>query len=217
MGKWPETREDASIVQKEISGQVVIAPLEHEITTVAGIDAAYVQDMTIASVSVFDYKSLECIGEYHHILKTSFPYIPGYLSFREGPAILAAFGKMKTLPDLLIFDGQGIAHPRRAGIASHLGVLLNIPSIGCAKSRLVGEYEKPCPEKGSWSPLLYHGETVGAALVTRTGCRPVFISPGHRVTLQEALEIILKLSPRYRIPEPIRSADSLAKRLKLTT
>jgi deoxyribonuclease V len=165
---------------------------------------------------VFDYGSLQCIGEYHHIQKTSFPYIPGYLSFREGPAILAAFRKMTTLPDLLLFDGQGIAHPRRAGIASHLGVLLNIPTIGCAKSRLVGESEKPAPEKGAWSPLYYKDEVVGAVLVTRSGCKPLFISPGHLITLQEAIKVVLHLTPRFRLPEPIRAADSLSKRLKLT-
>lgn len=215
MEVWPKTREDARIVQEEISRQIVLAPLESEIKTVAGIDAAFVRDKTIAAISVFDYKSLECIAEYHHILKTSFPYIPGYLSFREGPAILAAFRKMRTLPDLLIFDGQGIAHPRRAGIASHIGVMLNMPSIGCAKSRLVGESEKPTPEKGAWSPLNYGDEVVGAVLVTRTGCKPLYISPGHRITLHEALEVILRLAPRYRLPEPIRAADSLAKKLKL--
>jgi len=216
MERWPKTREDARIVQEEISGQIVLTPLGQEIHTVAGIDASYVKDQTIAAISVFDYQSVECIGEYHHILKTSFPYIPGYLSFREGPAILAAFREVKTLPDLLIFDGQGIAHPLRAGIASHLGVLLDIPSIGCAKSRLVGESEKPAPEKGAWSPLYYRDEVVGAVLVTRTGCNPLYISPGHRITLHEALEVILHLSPRYRLPEPIRAADSLAKRLKFT-
>jgi len=216
METWPQRREDARIIQEEIASRITLVPLRHEVRTVAGIDAAFVEDKTIAAISVFDYRSLECIAEYHHVQKTSFPYIPGYLSFREGPAILAAFGKMTTPPDLLIFDGQGIAHPRRAGIASHMGVLLNIPSIGCAKSRLVGKSEKPASEKGSWSPLYYKDEVVGAVLVTRSDCKPLFISPGHLITLKEAIEVVLHLTPRFRLPEPIRAADSLAKRLKLT-
>ena len=216
MEAWPEKREDARIVQEDIASRINLVPLRHEIKTVAGVDAAFVEDKIIAAISVFDFKTLECIGEYHHIQRTSFPYIPGYLSFREGPAILAAFRKMTTPSDLLLIDGQGIAHPRRAGIASHIGVLLNIPAIGCAKSRLVGESEKPVLEKGAWSPLYYRNEVVGAVLVTRSGCKPLFISPGHLITLQEAIEVVLHLTPRFRLPEPIRAADSLSKRLKLT-
>ena len=215
MKLWPQRREDARIIQEQIAGRITLVPLRHEIRTVAGIDAAFAEDKIIAAISVFDYRSIKCIGEYHHIQRTSFPYIPGYLSFREGPAILAAFRKMPAPPDLLLFDGQGIAHPRRAGIASHLGVLLNMPAIGCAKSRLVGESEKPVPEKGAWAPLYYRDEVVGAVLVTRSGCKPLFISPGHLITLQEAIEVVLHLAPRFRLPEPIRAADSLAKRLKL--
>ena len=216
MESWPQRREDARIIQDEIASRITLVPLRHEIRTIAGVDAAFVNDKTIAAISVFDYRALECIGEYHHVQKTSFPYIPGYLSFREGPAILAAFRKMTTLPDLLLIDGQGIAHPRRAGIASHIGVLLNIPAIGCAKSRLVGESEKPASEKGAWTPLYYKNEVVGAVLVTRSGCKPLFISPGHLITLHEAIEVVLHLTPRFRLPEPIRAADSLSKRLKLT-
>ena len=215
MESWPGRRDDAIKVQEEIASRITLVPLRHEIGTVAGIDAAFADNKTIAAISVFDFRSLECIGEYHHIQKTAFPYIPGFLSFREGPTILAAFRKMTTLPDLLLFDGQGIAHPRRAGIASHIGVLLNMPSIGCAKSRLVGEAAKPSTEKGAWSPLYYRDEVVGAVLVTRSGCKPLFISAGHLITLQEAIEVVLHLTPCFRIPEPLRAADSLAKRLKL--
>jgi deoxyribonuclease V len=216
MESWPQKREDAIKVQGEIARRITLVPLRHEIKTVAGIDAAFKEDKTIAAVSVFDYGSLLCIGEFHHVQETAFPYIPGYLSFREGPAILAALRKMTPPPDLLLFDGQGIAHPRRAGIASHIGVLLEIPAIGCAKSRLIGTYREPPHEKGSWSPLLHHDETIGAVLVTRSGCKPLFISPGHLITLHEAIEVVLHLAPSFRLPEPIRAADSLAKRLKLT-
>jgi deoxyribonuclease V len=146
---------------------------------------------------------------------TPFPYIPGYLSFREAPAIFSAMEKLSLLPDLLIVDGQGIAHPRRIGIASFLGVLLGLPTIGCAKSRLVGKYEEPAPERGSWSPLIDKGETVGAVLRTRKGVKPVFVSPGHLVTLPEAIEIIMHCAVKYRLPEPQRAADSLAGKSKL--
>ena len=214
MESWPKKRDLARVLQQEISRKIVIAPLDHAIKTIAGIDAAFTKENTIAAISVFDYASLHCTAEYYHVLKTSFPYIPGYLSFREGPAILAAFRKMPMIPDLLVFDGQGIAHPLRAGIASHLGVLLNTPSIGCAKSRLVGYSENPLPVRGSWTTLYLREDIIGAVLTTKTGCKPLYISPGHRITLKEALAVILHLTPRFRLPEPIRAADSLAKKLK---
>lgn len=210
----PKSKEDARRLQDEISGLVALGPLEKEIETVGGVDAIFDGDSVIACVSVFGYKPLVAIEDACGTEETSFPYIPGYLSFREGPAMFSAIRRLGRLPDLLIFDGQGIAHPRRAGIASHLGVLLDIPSIGCAKSRLVGEFIQPSLEKGSWEPLYYKGETVGAALVTRRGCRPVFVSPGHRITLEESIAVILDLSPVYRIPEPIRAADALSRRMR---
>lgn len=140
-----------------------------------------------------------------------FPYIPGLLAFREIPALLGAWAKLRLRPDVLIVDGQGIAHPRRFGIASHLGVLLDQPTIGCAKSRLVGRYEEPPPERGAWTPLVDRGEVIGAALRTQTGRRVVYVSIGHRVSLETAIRVVLECSPRYRLPEPQRLADRLSK------
>jgi deoxyribonuclease V len=139
------------------------------------------------------------------------PYIPGLLTFREGPAILAAMDHLTAAPDLLIFDGQGIAHPRRCGLASHLGLLLDIPSIGCAKTRLSGSYEAPRIEKGSYSYLKDGEETIGVAVRTRTKVKPLFVSIGHRINLHDSINIVLKCCPKYRLPETTRRADKLAR------
>ncbi len=214
MKNWPTTVAEAKPLQESLARQVLITPLEQKVKTIAGVDAAFVGQEIIAAVAVFDYASLTLIEESHARLATPFPYIPGYLSFREGPAFIAAIERLSCRPDLLIVDGQGIAHPRRLGIASFLGVLLHCPTIGSAKSRLVGEYEEPAPAHGAWSPLVYHGETVGAVLRTRDRVRPLFVSPGHLITLSEAVEIILHCAVRYRLPEPQRAADRLAGRVK---
>lgn len=142
-----------------------------------------------------------------------FPYVPGYLSFREGPLILSAFRRLRVRPDLCLFDGQGLAHPRRFGLACHLGVLLDLPSVGCAKSLLVGEYEEPGPERGDWSPLRLDGRRVGAVLRTRDGVNPIFVSPGHRIGVRQAVHWVLACS-RFRVPEPIRQAEQLVNRLR---
>ncbi len=211
--RWPENLSEAKRIQAELKKKVKIRKLISPPKTIAGADAIYYKDYTISAVVVLEYPSLRLIEEASHTVKTTFPYIPGYLSFREGPAIVAAFEKLRHKPDVILFDGQGIAHPKGLGIASHLGVLLGIPSIGCAKSRLVGSYEMPGKVRGSWRPLILDGKTVGAVLRTRTGVKPVFVSPGHLITLQEAIEIVLQCS-RYRIPEPIRLADRLTRKLK---
>jgi deoxyribonuclease V len=143
-----------------------------------------------------------------------FPYIPGLLSFREGPALVKALAKLTVQPDMVLFDGQGIAHPRRLGIASHIGVLLGIPTIGCAKSRLVGEYSEPHVQKGSCSPLRHKGVTVGTALRTRSHIQPVFVSPGHLVDIDTSVQVVLECTGKYRIPEPLRRADMFSKKLK---
>ncbi len=140
--------------------------------------------------------------------------MPGFLSFREGPAIIVTIQKLKTKPDLILFDGQGIAHPKGIGIASHIGVMLNIPTIGCAKSKLVGKFEKPDKDKGSRTYLYYKGERVGAVLRTRKNVKPVFVSPGHMIDIKSAIEIVMNCATEYRIPEPLRRADQLSKRLK---
>ena len=211
---WPTTVREAKAVQETLARRVVQAPLAREIRTVAGVDAAFSGGNTIAAVTLFDYRSLALVEQAHAIMETRFPYIPGYLSFREGPALLNAIAKLSAPPDLLIVDGQGIAHPRRIGIASFLGVILGIPAIGCAKSRLTGVYAEPPQVRGAWSPLMDSGETIGAVLRTKERVKPLFVSPGHLITLAEAVAVILRCAVRYRLPEPQRTADSLAAQVK---
>jgi deoxyribonuclease V len=165
----------------------------------------------VVAASLFSYPGLEHLEDTVAKERMLFPYIPGYLSFREGPAVIKALRKLKTQPDVVLFDGQGIAHPRHMGIASHVGVVLNIPAVGCAKSRLVGEYDEPGPCRGDWSPLYYQGREVGAVLRTRDQVRPLFISPGHRVDLMTCINIVLHAVSSYRLPEPIRRADHLSR------
>ncbi|HEY6874112.1 MAG TPA: deoxyribonuclease V [Geobacteraceae bacterium] len=211
---WPTTIAEARRIQDSLSVGVTISSLRTPVTTVAGVDAAFSSDKTIAAAVVHDLETMSCIEETYHVAPTSFPYVPGYLSFREGRALIAALAGLRRQPDVILVDGQGIAHPRRLGIASFLGVLLAIPTIGCAKSRLVGEYREPPHGKGSWSELYLAGEIVGAVLRTRDRTNPLFVSPGHLITLAESLELVLRCCTRYRLPEPIRHADSLAKRMK---
>lgn len=214
MDKWPTTIAEARRIQESLSGQVKLSPLRTPVKTVAGVDAAFTSTMTVAAVALYDLETMACVEEGWHVAATRIPYVPGYLSFREGPAMIAAIAGLRRRPDLILVDGQGIAHPRRLGIASCLGVLLEMPAIGCAKSRLVGEYQEPPPEKGSWSGLYLEGEMVGGVLRSRDRVRPLFVSPGHLVTLAESLELVLRLCTCYRIPEPLRYADALSKRLK---
>jgi deoxyribonuclease V len=148
------------------------------------------------------------------VRKLSFPYVPGFLAFREGPAIIAAIKKLFHIPDLILVDGQGIAHPRQFGLASYIGVRLDIPTIGCAKSRLIGDYKEPGNKKGSWSPLGLGDDIVGAVLRTKDNVRPLFISPGHRTDVKSAILLTLSCLGNYRIPEPIRCADIHSKIIK---
>lgn len=211
---WPRTLAEAKPLQERLARQVRLTPLPGAIRTVAGIDAAFVGDRIVAAATLFDYRTLDFLAAAHAVREVTFPYIPGYLSFREAPAFLAALEQLPARPDLVIVDGQGIAHPRRLGIASFLGVLLALPTIGSAKSRLVGEYVEPEMARGAWTPLSDRGEQIGAVLRTRTGIRPLFISPGHLITLPEALTAVLHCAVRYRLPEPQRAADRLAATLK---
>ena len=207
--EWPTTIADAKRLQEELVRRVKLTPLLREPLTICGVDAAYCAGQTVAAAVVYEYSTLTRREEAVAALPTTFPYVPGYLSFREGPAILAAIDRLSATPDLFIVDGQGIAHPRGIGIATFLGVLLGRPTIGSAKSRLVGTYEEPLNNRGDWTPLTYHERTVGTVLRTRPGIKPLFISPGHLMTLAEAVEIVLHCCSRYRLPEPQRAADRL--------
>lgn len=173
---------------------------------VAGVDVGYSGNVLKAAVCVFS--GLNLIEVKTATAKVSFPYIPGLLTFREGPVVIKAFRKIKNKPDLILFDGQGICHPRRMGIAAHLGIILDIPSIGCAKSSLCGVWKMPGVSRGSFS-FIYDGATrekLGAVLRTRAGVRPIFVSPGYKIGLEQSIELVLSLCPRYRIPEPLRLA-----------
>lgn len=211
---WTDNIAEAKNIQENLKKKIKISPLEKAPKYIAGVDAAFWQDKIISVAAFYSYPELSHIEDAYAIEKIVFPYIPGFLSFREGHSMLAALHKSAIKPDVLLFDGQGIAHPRGIGIASHIGVLLNIPSIGCAKSRLVGEYEEPDQMKGSRSALIYKGERVGVVLRTRTGVKPLFISPGHLIDIDSSLKIVMNCISHFRIPEPLRRADRLSKKLK---
>jgi deoxyribonuclease V len=200
-------------LQKEFSERVILSsgPALSKIQTVAGIDTHYDTVWAVAAVVNMDLPRLETVEITTAKKKVGFPYIPGLLSFREGPAILSALQKLKASPDLLIFDGQGIAHPRRFGMACHIGLWVDIPSIGCAKTKLTGQHSEPDTAKGSFSYLIDQGETIGAAVRTRDRVKPVYVSVGHRINLEDSIHVILQSCDKYRLPEPIRRADQLAR------
>ena len=190
--------------------------LSGDIRIVAGADISCSKgdDRVFAAVVLLDAATLEVIEEATYSGRTSIPYIPGLLSFREGPALLQAFGKLRKRPDVALFDGQGIAHPRGFGLAAHMGLILDIPSVGCAKTRLVGTSREPGERRGQQSPLVYNEKRIGAVVRTKDRVKPVFVSQGHRVSLECAVEIVLQCAPRYRIPEPIRRAHLLVNKMR---
>lgn len=192
-------------------------PLE-KIRTIAGADCSFGlrEKFGTGGITVHRFPSLELIDQSVVRSEVPFPYIPGLLSFREIPLLLDAWRRLKVLPDVILCDGQGIAHPRGIGLASHLGVVLGIPTIGVAKSRLVGEYGDPGAEKGDWSFLYFEGRRVGAVVRTRTDTKPVFVSPGHLVGIRNAVRLTIECCPRYRITEPIRSAHRIVGELRKT-
>ena len=184
--------------------------------TIAGADCAFDKAgcYGYAGVIVYSYPDFKIIQRVGRRSKVTFPYVPGLLSFREAPLLLAAIDKLDKLPDLFIFDGQGVAHPRRFGIASHMGLLLNRPTIGCAKSRLIGEHRRPGQKPGSITPLTIDGDLVGNVLRTKRGCKPIYVSVGHRTGLDQATKIIMNCVNKYRIPIPTRDADLYVAKLK---
>jgi deoxyribonuclease V len=183
-----------------------------EVHTVAGVDVGFEASGTItrAAIAVLSFPDLKLQKQAIARRPTTFPYVPGLLSFREIPAILDALAQLQRSPDLLLCDGQGIAHPRRLGIASHLGLLVNLPAIGVAKSRLVGEHADIPDQRGAWQSLLDKGETIGAVLRTRSGTKPLYISAGHRISLPTAIAYVMQCTTKYRLPETTRFAHKLA-------
>lgn len=210
---WPATAAEAIQLQKKLAPLVETFGQPKTVSRIAGVDVAYPGGgaVTRAAVAVLSFPALAVVETVVIEQPTRFPYVPGLLSFREAPAALAALETLKTAPDLLMVDGQGMAHPRRLGIASHVGLLTGLPTIGAAKSRLIGTHDEPGLARGARTPLLHRGEVVGAVLRTRTGVRPLYVSVGHRMSLEAAIEWVLACAPRYRLPEPTRLADRLSK------
>jgi deoxyribonuclease V len=210
---WNVSTDAAMALQVELRERVRFASLSRSrIRHVAGADIAIARggDALIAAVAVLDFRSLEVVETRVISRPLRFPYVPGLLSFREAPAVIACLRRVRTPIDVLLCDGQGIAHPRGLGLASHVGLWAGIPTIGCAKSRLVGEHEEPGPKRGDHAPLFYHGERVGTVLRTRDGVKPLFISPGHLVDHAWSVKVVLACATRYRLPEPTRLADIIA-------
>lgn len=209
----PSDAAEAIAIQQALRSRVVLSNDHGALKTIVGIDVGYdpARNISHAAIVRMEMEDLRPIESIRAELPTEFPYIPGLLSFREIPVILSALGKLQSPPDLLMVDGQGIAHPRRLGIAAHLGVLLDLPAVGIAKSRLTGAYHPPAEAKGSQSPLTDKGERIGTVLRSKQGCLPLFISPGHRMDQETAVALALRCLTRYRLPEPTRLADKLSK------
>lgn len=209
---WPTHIPEARAIQQRLRRQVVTIDDIDNVQYVAGIDVGFEEQgkITRAAIAVLRFPQLELDEKSVVRVATRFPYVPGYLSFRELPGVLEAMAQLRIRPDLILCDGQGIAHPRRFGIACHLGVLTGLPTIGVAKSRLIGKYQEPAPTKGAWEPLTDKEETLGAVLRTRDNVKPLFISIGHRVTLPTAIDFVLACTTRFRLPETTRWAHRLA-------
>ena len=213
---WNVTYKEAIKIQEKLREQLIFDLPFNRPKTVAGMDVSVSRKSTLgwAAVVVLSYPQLQVIEETWAKGKIDFPYIPGLLSFREIPLLTEALRELKTQPDVFMCDGQGIAHPRQMGLACHIGIIIKRPTIGCAKTRLVGEYSEPAPEKGQHAFLLHEGKVVGAVLRTRAGTKPVFVSPGYGLSLQNAIEVVLSCCTKYRIPEPIRAAHRLVNQLR---
>lgn len=213
--RWPRTVAEAEAVQEELRARLVLGePGPRELRTAAGLDVAYEEggDRLAAAVVVLEVTTLAPVEEAAATGTAAFPYVPGLFAFRELPALVAALERLTTTPDLLVCDGHGLAHPRRFGLACHLGVLTGVPTIGVGKTPLVGTWDEPAPERGAWSDLEDRHEVVGRVLRTRTGVKPVFVSVGSGIDLDTATRHVLALTPAYRLPETTRAADTLARR-----
>jgi deoxyribonuclease V len=209
---WDVTPQEAVAIQERLRHEVIREDRLGPVRLVAGVDVGFEEGgaVTRAAVAVLGLPDLQVQESAVARRPTTFPYVPGLLSFREVPAILDALSQLAKVPDLLLCDGQGIAHPRRFGLACHLGLLSEIPAIGVAKSRLFGRHEPTPDERGAWQPLRHGKEVVGAALRTRPKTQPLFISIGHRVSLETAIEYVMRCTTKYRLPETTRQAHHLA-------
>ncbi|WP_417503125.1 deoxyribonuclease V [Marinobacter sp.] len=210
---WTISEEEALSLQQELATKVVTTDQIGEIKLVAGVDVAYQKDSDklVAAVVILDAETLEIVETATAEDIERFPYIPGLFSFRELPPLIKAFAKLQHTPDLVVCDGQGLAHPRRFGLACHLGVIFDVPTVGCGKTRLLGEHQEPDTTRGAVAPLVDHNEVIGNVLKTQTNINPIYVSIGHRVSLTTACEWVLKLAPKYRLPETTRQADQVVR------
>lgn len=223
---WQLSVPEAKKIQEQLRNRIVLKPLKAPPQTIAAVDVSYTRwdKMGYAVLGVFEiiYDNRNRPITLKEVLietltgTVDFPYVPGYLSFREIPMLIPLFARIDDKIDLIIADGAGIAHPRRLGLASHLGLLFNKPSIGCAKSRLVGNFHEPGPKKGDFSELFYKDELVGSVLTSKDNCKPLFVSPGYSCSIEDARSVIAGLCFKYRVCEPIRRVDAISKQLRKT-
>lgn len=208
---WRVSDREAVAIQEALRGRIRLKPLAHQARLVAGADVAYSRaaQKTYAAVVVVELPSMKVVDASQAIRDVTFPYVPGLLTFREVPSLLVAFRRLRTEPDAVLFDGHGLAHPRGFGLACHAGLLLGVPSAGCAKSRLVGDHAEVGTKRGAVADLYWEGTKVGAVLRTRKGVKPVYVSPGHLIDIESAVRLVLSTTARYRIPEPIRLAHQM--------
>jgi deoxyribonuclease V len=210
---WNLSPKEAIVVQRELRDRLSLIWDHRKVTTIGGVDISVKEGHARAAIVVFRFPKLVALSSVTAEMPIDFPYIPGLLSFREGPVFLAAWDKLIDKPDLLMFDGQGIAHPRGIGIAAHMGLLIERPSIGVAKSRLYGHYKEPGVDQGEFSHLLHEKDpkrVIGAVLRTRSAVKPLFISPGHLIDVENAIRFVLQCCSGYRLPEPTRWAHRVA-------
>ena len=207
---WDVSPADAREIQRQLRGRALVAPLDRQPEIIAGVDVSVKGGRARAAVVLLSYPDNTPFQTATAAMPVSFPYVPGLLAFREGPVVLAALEQLEGRPDALMFDAQGWAHPRRMGLATHLGILLDMPAVGCAKSRLCGMHGEPDEQKGSWTSLMDGDEVIGAVVRTRDCVQPVFVSVGHRVDLETSVSLVLGCATRYRLPEPTRWAHRVA-------
>lgn len=211
---WNLSPKQAIVLQKRLASQVVLKPLPPEINLVAGADAGYFRsrNTALAAVAVYTFPDLELKEIVRVKARIAYPYVPGLLSFRETPLLLKAYEELQEKPEVVLCDGQGVAHPRRLGLASHLGLWLNLPTVGCAKTRLVGTHGRVGPKRGQYRSLLYQSDRVGVVLRTRTKVKPLYVSPGHLAEVDSSRKLVQRCCLKYRLPEPIRQAHLAVQR-----
>jgi len=214
--RWDVTTQEAIQLQRDLAGQIDVRRPLKQMDLIAGADISYnlQSKLMYATALVYRISDGAVIETQDVVHSLSFPYVPGLLTFREAPALLQAFTKLQTRPDAVMLDGQGLAHPRRLGLASHVGLWLNLPTVGCAKSRYIGKFEEPAEDAGSLSPLMDDDEQIGCVVRTKNRVRPVFVSVGHKIDLASAVRVVLATGRGYRIPEPTRLADIRVDELK---